>query len=67
MEIAKKEVVRSTFYLLDFIDIYEYGEATFGQRVALIFYEDLKLIVRNLETNYLVYPECCHLETKTKI
>ena len=29
--------------------------------------EDLKLMVRNLETNYLVNPECRHLETKTKI
>ncbi|MGL2962376.1 type II toxin-antitoxin system RelE/ParE family toxin [Flavobacterium sp. RSB2_4_14] len=67
MEIAKKEVVLSTFYLKDIQDIYEYGEATFGIRLALIFYEDLKLIVRDLETNYLVNPECRHLETKTKI
>ena len=67
MEIEKKEVIRSIFYYLDIQNIFEYGEATFGERAALIFYEDLKIIVRNLEINYLVNPECRHLETKTKI
>jgi toxin ParE1/3/4 len=67
MEIAKKEVVRSIFYLQDIQNIYEYGEATFGERAALIFYEELKIIVRTLEINYLVNPECRYLETKTKI
>lgn len=67
MEIAKKEVVRSIFYLNDIQDIFEYGESTFGEKTAFYFYEDLKLMVRNLETNYLVNPECRHLETKTKI
>lgn len=67
MEVAKKEVVRSSFYLKDIQDVYEYGEATFGERAALIFYEDLKLFVCDLETNYLVNPECRHLTTKTKI
>ncbi|WP_395061404.1 type II toxin-antitoxin system RelE/ParE family toxin [Flavobacterium sp.] len=67
MEVAKKEVVRSDFYFADIQNIYEYGEVTFGERAALIFYEDLKIIVRDLETNYLVNPECRHLETKTKI
>ncbi|WP_396210813.1 type II toxin-antitoxin system RelE/ParE family toxin [Flavobacterium sp.] len=67
MEITKKEVVRSIFYLNDIQDIFEYGESTFGEKAAFYFYEDLKLKVRNLETNYLVHPECRHLETKTKI
>lgn len=67
MEIGKKEVTRSQFYLNDLQDIFEYGEVCFGEKVALHFYEELKLMVRNLETNYLVYPECRHLETKTKI
>ena len=67
MEITKKEVVRSIFYLNDIQDIFEYGESTFGEKAAFYFYEDLKLKVRDLETNYLVHPECRHLETKTKI
>lgn len=67
MEITKKEVVRSIFYLNEIQDIFEYGESTFGEKAAFYFYEDLKVMVRNLETNYLVHPECRHLETKTKI
>jgi plasmid stabilization system protein ParE len=66
MEIGKKEVIRSKYYLLDIQDIFEYGEMTFGENAALNFYEDLKLMVRNLETQYLLHPECRHLETKNK-
>ena len=67
MEIKQKEVVRSTFYLADIQDIFEYGEATFGEKAALFFYEDIRSIVRSLETHYLLHPECRHLETKTKM
>ena len=67
MEIKQKEVVRSTFYLADIQDIFEYGEATFGEKAALFFYEDIRSIVRSLETQYLLHPECRHLETKTKM
>ena len=67
MEIKQKEVVRSTFYLADIQDIFEYGEATFGEKAALFFYEDIRLRVRSLETQYLLHPECRHLETKTKM
>lgn len=67
MEIRKKVVIRSNYYLLDVQDIFEYGEITFGENAALNFYEDLKLIVKNLETNYLLHSECRYLETKTKI
>ena len=66
MESGKKEVIRSKYYLLDVQDIFEYGEITFGENTALNFYEDLKLIVKTLETNYLIHPECRHLETKNK-
>lgn len=67
MEIGKKEVMRSKYYLLDVQDIFEYGEITFGENAAINFYEDLKLIVKNLETHYLLHPECRHLETKSKL
>ncbi len=66
MEIKQKEVVRSTFYLADIQDVFEYGEATFGEKAAIFFYEDIRSIVRSLETYYLLHPECRHLETKTK-
>ncbi len=67
MEVRKKEVVRSTFYFNDIQDVFEYGEVFFGEKAASYFYEDLKLRVRNLETQYLLHLECRHLETKTKI
>ena len=67
MEVRKKGVVRSAFYFNDIQDIFEYGEVVFGEKAALYFYEDLKFRVRNLETQYLLHPECRHLETKTKI
>lgn len=67
MEIEQKKVIRSTFYLTDIQAIFEYGEVVFGERATLNFYEDLRERVRNLETQYLLHPECRHLETKTKI
>ena len=67
MEAKQKEVVRSSFYLYDIQDIFEYGEATFGEKAAIYFYHEIKSIVKRLETEYLLHPECRHLETKTKI
>ncbi|MFN3639819.1 MAG: type II toxin-antitoxin system RelE/ParE family toxin [Flavobacterium sp.] len=67
MEIEPKKVIRSIFYLNDLQAIFEYGEANFGEKAALEFYEDLRNRVRNLEREYLLHPECRHLETKTKM
>ena len=67
MEAKQKEVVRSSFYLYDIQDIFEYGEATFGEKASIYFYQEIKSIVKRLETEYLLHPECRHLETKTKI
>ena len=67
MEAKQKKVVRSSFYLYDIQDIFEYGEATFGEKAAIYFYQEIKSIVQRLETEYLLHPECRHLETKTKI
>lgn len=67
MESREKEVVKSNFYYNDIQDIYEYGEATFGLRLADLFFESILNDVEKLETQYLLHPECRHLETKTKI
>jgi toxin ParE1/3/4 len=68
MEIAKKEVIGSKlFEEFDIPSIYEYGEATFGEKLADFFYFEIISSVRLLETQYLLHPECRHLETKTKI
>jgi toxin ParE1/3/4 len=66
METRKKEVVRSFFYSDDILDIFEYGEATFGEKAALSFFQDLLITVRSLESQYYLHPECRHLTTKTK-
>lgn len=67
MEIRKKEVIKSEFYYIDIQDIYEYGEATFGLRLANMFFESILETAENLETQYLLHPECRHLETKSKM
>lgn len=66
MEITKKKVVKSVYYYKDIQDIFEYGEATFGEKAALSFFDELLMDSQNLESRYLLHPECHHLETKTK-
>lgn len=67
MERRQKEVIKSNLYYFDIQDIYEYGEATFGTRLADLFFETILQEVEKLATEYLLHPECLHLETKTKI
>ena len=66
MEITKKKVVKSVYYYKDIQDIFEYGEATFGEKAALSFFDELLMVTHNLESHYLLHPECRHLETKSK-
>lgn len=66
MEIVKKKVVKSNFYYTDIQEIFEYGEATFGEKAALIFYEEIFSDIENLESHYYLHPECRHLVTKSK-
>lgn len=68
MEIAKKEVVTSKLFdTIDVLDIYEYGESTFGERLAVSFIDEIYSYIGKLKSQYLLHPECRHLETKTKI
>lgn len=66
METTKKKVVKSIYYYKDIQDIFEYGEAAFGEKAALFFYEEIFSNVEKLESQYYLHPECRHLETKTK-
>jgi toxin ParE1/3/4 len=66
MEITKKKVVKSIYYYKDIQDIFEYGEATFGERAALSLFDEILMVTRNLESQFLLHPECRHLVTKTK-
>jgi hypothetical protein len=68
MEIEKKKIVASKlFEVLDVPSIYEYGKITFGVQLADAFYFEIINSVKNLETHYLLHPECRHLETKSKL
>ena len=67
MESQPKEVIKSTYYYFDVQDIFQYGEATFGEKAANYFYEDLQSQVKSLATQYYLHPECRHLETTDKI
>ena len=66
MEITKKKIVKSVYYYKDIQDIFEYGEATFGEKAALSFFDELLIVTHDLESHYLLHPECRHLETKSK-
>lgn len=68
MESKVREVVTSEIF--DYVDIpsiFYYGMETFGIKLADSFIEEIHLRVENLETQYLLHPECRHLETKTQI
>jgi toxin ParE1/3/4 len=68
MEVESKKVKTSEiFEVKDVPSIYDYGEVTFGVKLADIFFFEIYENVRLLETQYLLHPECRHLETKTKI
>lgn len=68
MEIRKKEVITSyPFVNFDVIDIYEYGLFVFGEKLASSFINEIYKYIEKLETEYLLHPECRHLETKSKM
>lgn len=68
MDIEKKKVIGSRLFEdFDVPSIYDYGAATFGKRLADLFYFEIIESVRLLETQYLLHPECRHLETKSKM
>lgn len=41
MERGKKKVVKSGFYYSDIQDIYEYGDLTFGTKLADSFFDNI--------------------------
>jgi toxin ParE1/3/4 len=68
MEIKNKRIVTSKIFDdIDIPSIFYYGMETFGIKLADKFIEEIYLRIDRLETEYLIHPECHHLETKTKI
>ncbi len=67
VEIEKKEVVLSAIFDKDLTQVFDYGEETFGFSAAKIFVGEIYNYVWNLDSMYLVHPECRFLLTKGKL
>jgi toxin ParE1/3/4 len=65
MESQILEVVVSDMALISLEQIY--GIETFSYTAATVFIEELILKIEQLSINYLIYPECRYLVTKSKI
>jgi plasmid stabilization system protein ParE len=65
--IEKKEVTLSSKFDKDLTQVFEYGEETFGYTAAKIFIGEIYNHAWNLDSMYLVHPECRFLLTKNKI
>jgi len=67
MESQIFEVVISDMALASLEQIYDYGIETFAYAAATVFIEELIFRVEELNTNYLLHPECRYLPTKSKM
>jgi plasmid stabilization system protein ParE len=61
------QVKLSKEFNLDLDDIYQYGVETFGLKQTQIYEDEIWRLVEGLSHNYLVFPECRYLPTKSKI
>lgn len=61
------QVVRSSVFIADVADIYDYGLDTFGQHVADTLLTDIYQSIALLPQTYLIHPICRHIPTKTNI
>jgi toxin ParE1/3/4 len=68
MEETKELRVRlSKEFNLDLDNIYQYSVDTFGVNQAEIYEKEIWQLVESLSHNYLIFPECRYLITKSKM
>ncbi len=67
VDIERKEVKVSTLFNADLINVFEYGEETFGYSAAKVFIGEIYNYVWNLDSMYLTHPECRYILTKSKM
>lgn len=68
MEAPKKlQVKLSKEFILELDDIYQYGIETFGIKQAAVYENAIWQLAESLSNNYLLFPECRHLPTKSKM
>ena len=66
-EFERKQVKVSKQFDADIIDVFSYGEETFGYSAAKTFIGEIYNLAWNLDNMYLMYPECRFLSTKSKM
>ncbi len=67
VDIERKEVKVSSLFNADLINVFEYGEETFGYTAAKVFIGEIYNFVWNLDRMYLAHPECRFIPTKSKM
>lgn len=67
MEKEPKSVIYSTQFKQDIIDVYKYGIDTFGKAQAEKYQNIIYKLVNDLNVSYDIYPECRHLQEKSRI
>lgn len=61
------EVVVSRQFNIDLYEVFEYGAETFGLTQAKIYESEIWRLIEGLSTNYLLFPECRYITTKSKM
>jgi plasmid stabilization system protein ParE len=68
MEEEKKLPVKvSKLFLIDLNSIFQYGVETFGLKQAELYENEIWKLVEGLSSNWLLFSECRHLPTKSKM
>lgn len=66
-ETKELQVKLSKEFNFDLDDIFQYGVETFGIDQAEKYENEIWQLVERLSHNYLLFPECHHLPTKSKM
>ena len=61
-----RNVISSQYYEEHLVEIIEYGIGIFGYAQARKYFNAISFLVENLDDDYLLYPECRHLATKSR-
>jgi toxin ParE1/3/4 len=64
---TEKPVTYSQQYALDSDTIFEYGVETFGEIQAINYEDFIDKLTKELNLNYLAYPECRHIPTQSRM
>lgn len=66
-ETKELQVKLSKQFNFDLDDIYQYGIETFGLKQAKKYEDEIWHLIDGLSHNYVLFPECRYLPTKSKM